>query len=134
LKLIDYRGKFVLLSFWQPVFHPEKQQLQELYDTYGGNRQLEIIGLGGNDTLEEVKNYVRENAIPWPQIYTGEEFKSGIAKDYGIPGIPEIFLIGPDGRIIAKDLRGDKLKSVVTETLEAANKNKTDVQIEVEER
>jgi len=129
LKLIDYRGKFVLLSFWQPVFHPEKQQLQELYDTYGGNRQLEIIGLGGNDTLEEVKNYVEENAIPWPQIYTGEEFKSGIAKDYGGFGI---FLIDPEGRIIAKDLRGDKLKSVVSEAIKVANVNKPDVQVEDE--
>jgi len=129
LRLIDYRGKFVLLSFWQPVFHPEKQQLQELYDTYGGNRQLEIIGLGGNDTLEEVKNYVRENAIPWLQIYTGEEYKSGIAKDYGGFGI---FLIDPDGRIIAKDLRGDKLMSVVSEAIEVANINKPDVQVETE--
>jgi peroxiredoxin/protocatechuate 3,4-dioxygenase beta subunit len=133
LKLIDYRGKFVLLSFWQPVFHPEKQQLQELYDTYGSDGQLEIIGLGGNDTLEEVKNYVKENAIPWPQIFTGEEFKSGIAKDYDIPGIPWIFFVGPDGRIVAKNLRDEKLMSTVIEILNAANQNKTDRQIEAEE-
>ncbi len=131
LRLIDYRGKFVLLSFWQPVFHPELQQLKELYDTYSSKGRLEIIGLGGSDTLEEVKNYVKENTIPWPQIYTGEEFKSGIAKDYGGYGV---FLIDPNGRVVAKNLRDEKLMSTVIETLNTANQNKTDLQVEAEGR
>ncbi len=132
LKLIDFRGKFVLLSFWQPVFHPERQQLHELYDAYGANGPLKIIGLVGNDTLEEVRNYVQEYSIPWPQIFIGEESQSSIAKNYNLPGIPSILLIGPDGRIIAKNLRGEKLKSTVNEILEAAKPNKTNVSVEGE--
>jgi len=131
LKLTDYRGKFVLLSFWQPVSHPELQQLKELYDTYSNKGRIEIIGLGGTDTLDEVRNYVKENAIPWPQIYTGEEYKSGIAKDYGGYGI---FLIDPDGRVVAKNLRDEKLMSTVIEILNAANQNKTDLQVVAEKR
>jgi peroxiredoxin len=117
LKLIDYRGRFVLLSFWQPVFHPEIEQLRELYDTYHPGGRLEIIGLGGQDTLEEVTKYVEENDIPWPQIYTGEDSKSAIAKEYALPGMPWIFLIDPDGKIIAKNLRGEKLRSAVLKAL-----------------
>ncbi|MBC8217646.1 MAG: redoxin domain-containing protein, partial [Planctomycetes bacterium] len=119
LQLVDYRGRFVLLSFWQPVFHPERQQLQELHDTYNPDGRLEIIGLGGHDTLEEVKKYVQDNSIPWPQIHTGEEFRSGVAKDYGLPGTPCIFLVGPDGMIVAKGLRGEKLKTAVRQALGA---------------
>jgi peroxiredoxin len=118
LKLIDSRGKFILLSFWQPVSHPERQQLRELYDAYSLDGRLEIIGLGGHDTREEVMKYVEENDIPWPQIFVGEEFKSGIAKDYRIPGVPWIFLVGPDGKIIAKGLRGEELTPAVRGALE----------------
>jgi peroxiredoxin len=128
LKLIDYRGKFVLLSFWQPVSHPERQRLQELYDAYNPGGRLSIIGLGSNDTLEEVRTYVEENHIPWPQIFTGEESKSDIAKDYRIPGIPWIFLVAPDGKIIATGLRGEKLTSAVRSALEATNESKPDEQ------
>ncbi|KPK34673.1 MAG: hypothetical protein AMJ65_18065, partial [Phycisphaerae bacterium SG8_4] len=85
LKLIDYRGKYVLLSFWQPVSDPEFERLKILAAGYNAAGRLEVIGLGGNDTLEEVKRYVDENDIPWPQIFTGQEFRSGIAEDYRIP-------------------------------------------------
>jgi peroxiredoxin len=128
ISLIDYRGKFVLLSFWQPVSHPERQRLQELYDAYNPGGRLSIIGLGSNDTLEEVRTYVEENHIPWPQIFTGEESKSDIAKDYRIPGIPWIFLVAPDGKIIATGLRGEKLTSAVRSALEATNESKPDEQ------
>jgi peroxiredoxin len=130
LKLIDYSGKFVLLSFWQPVSHPEIERLRELYHAYSPDGRLEIIGLGGNDTLEEVRKYVEENDIPWPQIFTGEESKSGIAKDYRIPGLPWIFLVGPNGRVVANNPRGDKLKSAVHEALGATGKIEPDVQVQ----
>jgi len=124
IKLIDYRGKFVLLSFWQPVSHPERQRLQELYDAYNPDGRLAIIGLGGHDTLEEVRKYVEENHIPWPQIFTGEDFKSGVAKNYRIPGRPWIFLVGPDGKIVASGLRGEKLTSAVRSALEVTNESR----------
>jgi peroxiredoxin len=117
LKLIDYRGKYVLLSFWQPVFHPEIEQLRQFYDAHHPGGRLEIIGLGGHDTLEEVKKYVEEKEILWPQIFTGEDSKSGIAKDYALGGTPWIFLVDPDGKIVAKNLRGEKLKAAVLEAL-----------------
>ncbi|MHC4627479.1 MAG: carboxypeptidase regulatory-like domain-containing protein, partial [Planctomycetota bacterium] len=126
VKLSDYRGRFVLLSFWQPVFHPELERLKILAAGYNAVGRLEIIGLGGNDTLEEVKRYVEENDIPWPQIFVGEELGSGIAEDYGIPGMPAIFLVGPDGRIVAKDLRGEKLSSTVLEALESTEQHRTE--------
>ena len=130
LKLSDYRGKFVLLSFWQPAFHPEIERLKILSAGYNAAGRLEIIGLGGQDTLEEIRKYVQENDIPWPQIFTGEEFKSGIAEDYRIPGMPWIFLIGPDGRIAATNLRAEKLSSTVLEALETPSPSRTETSAE----
>jgi len=37
---------------------------------------------------------------------------------YGIAGIPEIILFAPDGKILARGLRGDELKAKVVEVME----------------
>jgi len=117
VRLADYRGKFVLLSFWQPASHPELDRLKELHATYGGIGRLQIIGLGGSDTLEEVKKRVAEHKPEWPQIYFGEQWDQGIAQQYSLRGLPYILLIDPQGQIVATWLRGEKLTDTVREAL-----------------
>ena len=68
IRLADYRGRFVLLSFWQPTFHPELDRLKELYQTYGSAGKLAIVDFAGGDTLEEVKEYLAEHKTEWPEI------------------------------------------------------------------
>jgi hypothetical protein len=42
-----------------------------------------------------------------------------VPTQYGVQGIPTIFLIGPDGKILARDLRGEDIKRAVEEALSA---------------
>ena len=49
--------------------------------------------------------------------FLGEWSKSDLPNQYGVEGIPSIFLIGPDGKIIAKDLRGENIKATVERAL-----------------
>jgi len=116
IRLIDHRGKFVLLSFWAPEYDPELNRLKELYTTYGATGKFQIIGLGGNDTLEEVKKYVAQHKIEWPEIYFGQKWDEGIAGQYG----PYILLVDPEGKIIATWLRGEKLTNTVREAMRDA--------------
>jgi beta-lactamase regulating signal transducer with metallopeptidase domain/peroxiredoxin/protocatechuate 3,4-dioxygenase beta subunit len=120
VRLADYRGRFVLLSFWHPASRPELDRLKELHKTYRDSGKLQIIGLGGSDRLDEVKKFVTENKIDWPQIYFGQQWDQGIAKQYGLGGLPYILLIDPEGKIVATWLRGEKLTSTVREALENA--------------
>jgi hypothetical protein len=120
LRLIDYRGQFVLLSFWQPAFHPELDRLKELHQTYGGAGPLRIIGLGGWDTREEVTKLVAERRIGWPEIYLGEGGDDDIIKRYGDPVASYIVLLNPDGKIVATWLRGEKLMDTVRDALKSA--------------
>ncbi len=113
IRLADYRGHFVLLSFWKPVFHPELERLKAMYADYMETGQLQIIGLGGPDTLPEVKRYVDEQDIEWPQIYTGDTADNDIIKEYRPSGWPYILLIDPKGKIVATCLREDKLIDTV---------------------
>jgi beta-lactamase regulating signal transducer with metallopeptidase domain len=111
LKLTDYRGKYVLLSGWTTVHYPELQQVKEIYDTYRDGGQLVIIGLVGNDTLEEVRKYVSENKITWPVIFMDKNIDSQIVKDYSFYGWTWAFLIDPDGKIIARKTPGGSFES-----------------------
>ena len=49
--------------------------------------------------------------------FLGDWPKAGLPSKYGVQGIPSIFLIGPDGKILAKDLRGEAIKSAVEHAL-----------------
>lgn len=123
IRLADCRGRFVLLSFWHPASHPELDRLKELHASYGATGQFQILGLGGSDTLEEVKKFVAEQDVKWPQIYFGQAWDQGIAKQYGLSGLPYILLIDPDGKIVATWLREQKLTDTVREALAAFTKD-----------
>ena len=88
VRLSDYRGRFVLLSFWQPVSHPELDRLKDLYKTYGGTGKLQIIGLGDSDTLEEVKKHVAEHQIEWPEVYFGANAMRASPLSTAFPACP----------------------------------------------
>jgi len=117
IRLIDYRGRFVLLSFWQPSFHPELERLQELYQTYGDTGQLAIIDFGGWDTLAEVRSYIDQHKIEWPQVYLGEDPDSDLHKQYGNPVASYLLLVDPQGKIVATWLRGKKLTEAVEKAI-----------------
>ena len=115
ISLADYRGRHVLLSFWSPTFHPELERLKELHADYRKTGQLQIIGLGGADTRDEVTSYIDEHNIPWPQIYFGPDWNADLFKKLG--GQMQIILIDPEGKAVATWLREDKLSDTVREAV-----------------
>ncbi|MFC1781217.1 TlpA family protein disulfide reductase, partial [Planctomycetota bacterium] len=120
LRLIDYRGKFVLISSWMPAYYPELQELKDIYETCRNDEQFALIGFSSNDTLEEVQKQIREDDIAWPQIYLGEDMDSQIAYDYGQYGLTWAFLIDREGRIVERKIPGgnfSEFKSAVMETI-----------------
>lgn len=123
IRLADYRGRFVLLAFWSPVFHPELARLKELHATYGGTGRLQIIGLGGTDTLGEVGKYAEEQQIEWPEVYFGPDWDAELLKQLG--GQMQIMLIDPEGRIVATWLREEKLTNTVRDAITAADPAKS---------
>jgi len=125
IRLIDYRGKFVLLSFWSPVFHPELERLKELLKTYGAAGKLAIIGFAVGDTLQEVRSYLDEYETEWPQIYLGEDKDNDIAKRYGNPVASYILLVDPEGKIVASWLRGEQLTEAVEKAVPQPTESKS---------
>lgn len=117
-KLSDYIGKdhYTLVDFWASWCRPcrgEIPNLQGLYDRYK-DKGLNVVGVATWDKPEDTKKAVEELKITYPQIYNAQSIGSDA---YGFDGIPMIMLISPDGKIVAKGLRGDDIRKVVEQSL-----------------
>ena len=121
-KLSDYRGKYVLFDFWATWCAPCIAEIPNLVDadrTYGGER-FEVIGLSVDDKIDEPRAFLKKRKLDYKQGYLSPDRYEKVANMYGITSIPSIWLIGPDGKIIAKNLHGDTLKKAVKKALTPA--------------
>ncbi len=114
-KLSDYRGRYVLVDFWATWCGPcigAIPHLEKVYKDFAGER-FEIIGLSLDAKIEAPKKFHEERPSGWVHGHLGDWNTSQTPKDYGVKGIPSIWLIGPDGKIVARDLRGQRMYDAV---------------------
>ena len=122
LRLSDYQGKLVLLDYWATWCGPclaEMPAIKDIQKTFGGDTRFQLIGLSCDETAEVAERYIKENGLIWTHGFAGN-LLAGVnaSKVYKVRAIPATFLIGPDGRILAKNLRGAELKEAVRKALE----------------
>jgi peroxiredoxin len=101
LRLSDFRGKYVLLDFWATWCGSCKNataDLKNIYDEFGKDGRLVVIGLSSDDLPYDPRKYAQDNGLSWRQCWIGAD--SSIAKMYGVDGIPSFWLIGPDGKVV----------------------------------
>jgi cytochrome c biogenesis protein CcmG/thiol:disulfide interchange protein DsbE len=100
----DYRGRWVLVNVWASWCTPcrdESPALERFYREHG-DRRFEILGIDTNDLSEDAMSFVRKYGITYPQLRDGS---GDFAQDeLGTSGVPESFLVGPDGRLVVHRL------------------------------
>ncbi len=115
VSLADYRGKLVLLDFWATWCGPciaEMPNVKEVYEKYH-DRGFEIIGISLDTDAAALHKFIKENQLPWRQIFDGKRWKTPLAQQYGVRGIPAQFLIDRAGRVISVKARGKRLHDLV---------------------
>ena len=117
-RLSDYvgRGKYVLVDFWASWCGPCRAEIPNIIAAYNKYKDsgLEVLGVATWDKPEATLKAIDEEKIPYPQIINSQKIASDI---YGISGIPEIILFGPDGTIVARGLRGKAIDAKISEVL-----------------
>jgi peroxiredoxin len=122
VKLSDFRGKYLLIDFWASWCVPcrkENPNVVKAYQKYK-NKNFDILGVsldGGNDSLAKWTKAIEADKLAWTQVSDLKGWDNEVSQRYGVRGIPANFLLDPEGKIIAKDLRGDDLDKKLAEIL-----------------
>ena len=111
LTLKEYRGRYLLLDFgvlWDDQSRLQVARLNDIQKRFGGDRRFAILSLVMSADDAKTRSFIAEKGEPWPQAIIGP-LTNPIATAYGIeatniPLATHAILIGPDGKIIARDL------------------------------
>jgi peroxiredoxin len=121
VSLKDFRGKYVLVDFWASWCHPCRMENPNVVKAYADYKGKDFTVLGVSLDRPGYKDAwlkaIHEDGLAWTQVSDLKFWNNAIAKQYDIESIPSNLLIGPDGKIVAKDLHGDELEKKLSEVL-----------------
>ena len=110
-------GKYVLIDFWASWCGPCRREIPFLVeiDKNYADKGVQVVGINVWDKKDAALNAVEQMGMKYPVIYTNDNTATD---EYGVSGIPQILLIGPDGTILQRNLRGDDIAKAIDKYLE----------------
>ena len=117
VQLSDFRGKYILVDFWASWCLPCRKQhpfLLEAKEKFSDAR-FDIISVSLDDSKRDWMKAIQQDQLAWTNLSDLKGSKDGIAKHLFIQGIPDNFLLDPEGTIIARKLHGRELLQELAE-------------------
>jgi cytochrome c biogenesis protein CcmG/thiol:disulfide interchange protein DsbE len=96
-----FKGQITLVNVWASwclPCHAEHPQLMRL----AADRRLQLVGINYKDAAENARRFLGRYGNPFSAVGVDQNGRSAI--EWGVYGVPELFLIGRDGRIAYKQV------------------------------
>ena len=114
--LYALRGKYVILDFWASWCGPCRAEMPNVKSIYADyhDRGLEILGVSLDDDAAKWTGAIENLDLPWHHVSALVGWDCPVAKQFNVTGIPRMFILDPDGKIIDMDLRGEALRTRIS--------------------
>jgi peroxiredoxin len=119
LSVAQFKGKVLLIDFWATWCGPCVAELPNVLKAYEKHHSegFEILGISLDKDEQKLKDFMKSKNMTWVQYFDGKGWQSKLAGKYGVNSIPATYLLDGEGKIIAKNLRGEALEEALVKAL-----------------